>query len=66
MTYRLQAASDHMNLALDAARQFTREWPDRIGMRECCVYTFEVHGGDVVFVCYRTPARVVVARQEVE
>lgn len=64
MIYRLQAAPDMMSLALDAARQFTREYPDRTGQRDCCVYTFDVFNRDVSFVCHRTPGRVVVARQD--
>lgn len=48
--------------ALDCAEAFAADYPDRVGRRQCCVYTYK--SPTRAFVAYRTESGAVVVRQD--
>lgn len=50
--------------ALDCAEAFAADYPDRVGRRQCCVYTYNYKAPARAFVAYRTEAGAIVVRQD--
>lgn len=46
-----------LSAAVDAARDFNRNYPDRIGIRQGCAYS---HREGPIFYVYRTKSMIIV------
>lgn len=56
----LQCDLSRLDVAADVARRFQRDYPERIGPRDCVVYA----GSGVAWVAHRTPEHTIVVRED--
>ncbi|RTL19484.1 MAG: hypothetical protein EKK55_19255 [Rhodocyclaceae bacterium] len=63
-TFRVTAhTAEARERALRCAETFAADYPERMGIRQCVVYSYRALGES--FVCYRTRGGEVVSRQDI-